>query len=55
MRLPPRIEHELRELESYLAATTRQQAGSPRLRAIRSAIEEFMRDNNLKWDTKSNG
>lgn len=49
MRLPDRIEHEIRALEAGIAAETHQHAGTPRLRGLRYAVEEFMREARVDW------
>ena len=40
MKLPDVIEREIREIETALGAQGGQQAGPPRLRGLRSAIEQ---------------
>jgi hypothetical protein len=52
MRLPDRIEHEIRAIELQIAAETRQMAGYPQLRGLRSAIEDFMREVGVDWEGK---
>ena len=53
MRLPPTIEKELQSVESWMAKLPGQHAGVPRLRDLRYAIEQFMKENGLKWDSPS--
>lgn len=51
MRLPDRIEREIRAIEMEYAARPGQHAGTPRLWGLRYAIEDFMKANNLRWDS----
>lgn len=51
MRLPNNIEKAITSIEADYMAYTKQHAGTPRLRELRWAIEEFMRKNSLKWDS----
>jgi hypothetical protein len=52
MRLPDKIENEIRELEMQIDARPGQHAGNARLRSLRHAIENFMRRANVNWEGK---
>lgn len=52
MRLPPQIEREISLIEAEYAARRGQQAGYPRLRGLRSVIEDFMREAGVNWEGK---
>ena len=53
MRLPTNIERALQEVEGYLASLPGQHAGTPRLRNVRYAIEDYMKENKLTWKSPS--
>lgn len=50
MRLPDRIEHEIREIERGIDARPGQHAGNARLQSLRFAIEDWMRDIEVDWE-----
>lgn len=51
MRLPDRIEREIKLIEMEYAARPGQHAGTPRLRSLRYAIEDFLKT--IKWSYSS--
>lgn len=51
MRLPPRIEKQIRDLESFFDRMPGQHSSPAKLRDLRWSIEDFMRANNLKWNS----
>lgn len=51
--LPDKIEKAIQREEAWLNESIAQKAGTIRLRTIRWAIEDYMKANNIKWDSQA--